>query len=109
MTDTRKFGFNRAKEPSACVRSPGPLTPSVASPTDKLGDQRNEPRDAVRESEFAIWRLPKVIAAVGLSKSGIHRAIHHDGFPTPIRLGQRAVGWRAVDVLNWLKTRPSAR
>lgn len=60
-------------------------------------------------SDIAIWRLPMVMSVVGLAKSGIYRAIVRDGFPRPVRLGQRAVGWKASDVAEWLRTRSYVR
>jgi prophage regulatory protein len=49
-----------------------------------------------------VERMPTLIARTGLSKSEIYRRIQAGTFPQPVRLGARAVGWRAVDVDAWL-------
>ena len=66
------------------------------------------PAPFVRVSDTQIWRLDKVRAEVGLTKSGIYRSMNVDGFPTPIRLGSRAVGWKATEVIAWIQSRPRA-
>ncbi|TCP58431.1 AlpA family transcriptional regulator [Rhodovulum bhavnagarense] len=52
-----------------------------------------------------IWRLPRVIKAVGMGRSWIYQAVAEGQFPAPLRLGKRAVGWRRSDVLTWLESR----
>jgi len=53
-----------------------------------------------------IWRLPRVLAATGMGRSWIYKAISDGQFPTPVRLGARAVGWKRTEVEAWLKDRP---
>jgi prophage regulatory protein len=57
-------------------------------------------------SSAQIWRLPEVMATVGLTKSGVYQAISAKGFPVPVQLGSRAVGWKATEILQWLNARP---
>ena len=54
-------------------------------------------------------RLPEVLAIVGVSKSTLYAWVENGLFPAPVRLGPRAVAWRACDVARWLESRPSAR
>jgi len=51
-----------------------------------------------------ILRLPAVKARTGLSRSTIYARIREgtDGFPKPVNLGKRAVGWLASEVDAWL-------
>jgi prophage regulatory protein len=56
----------------------------------------------------AILRLPAVLAATGVSRVSIWRWAKAGTFPRPVRLGARAVGWRASDVQQWLEERPTA-
>jgi len=56
-----------------------------------------------------ILRLPAVIQATGKSRSGIYSDIERGLFPSPVRLGRRAVGWRTEDLAAWLASRESAR
>ena len=41
----------------------------------------------------------------GLSRASIYRLMAAGEFPTPIRLGVRARGWRVADIEAWLKSR----
>ena len=43
-------------------------------------------------------------ARIGLSRSTIYLMMAEGRFPRPIKIGRRAVGWRASDVEEWLKT-----
>ena len=49
-----------------------------------------------------VWRLPEVILQTGLSRSTIYEMIKRGEFPRQFKLGTRAVGWVADDVLEWL-------
>ena len=59
---------------------------------------------------ITILRRKDVEARVGLSRSTIYALMaRQDGsFPRPIRLGERAVGWKAEDIDAWLAARPMA-
>lgn len=50
----------------------------------------------------AILRLPIVKARTGLSRSSIYLRVSQGRFPSPIRLGDRAVGWLEEDVDGWI-------
>ena len=39
---------------------------------------------------------------LGLTRSSIYKMMEDGEFPRPIKLGRRAVGWRADEVANWL-------
>ncbi|MFN3828263.1 MAG: AlpA family transcriptional regulator [Micavibrio sp.] len=51
-----------------------------------------------------ILRLPEVIKKTGLSRSSIY-AYMPTKFPTPIKLGERSVGWLESDIENWITNR----
>src|SRR3569833_520892 len=59
--------------------------------------------------ESKILRLPAVLAATGKSRSAIYADVVRGLFPAPVRLGQRAVGWREDEVAEWLNSRVSTR
>jgi prophage regulatory protein len=44
----------------------------------------------------------------GMSKSGLYRAMAEGNFPRPVKIGQRAVAWRASDIAKWLESRTTA-
>ena len=45
-----------------------------------------------------LLRLPQVMREVALCRSSIYAAITEGRFPPPVRIGRRAVAWRAADV-----------
>jgi prophage regulatory protein len=58
-----------------------------------------------------LLRLDAVENLTGLRKSSIYTymASKAHGFPTPVRIGARAVAWRESDVLAWIAGRTEAR
>jgi prophage regulatory protein len=52
-----------------------------------------------------ILRRPEVEHTTGLSRSTIYAMMAEATFPKPVRLGKRAVGWRASDIAEWLESR----
>ena len=57
--------------------------------------------------ETIIIRLPDVVAKTGISRSRIYEYMRRrtDAFPRPLRIGDRAVGWRLAEVDEWLERR----
>jgi prophage regulatory protein len=51
----------------------------------------------------AILRRSQVEREVGLKRSTIYQRMQEGTFPRPIRLGERAVGWRASDIELFLE------
>ena len=49
-----------------------------------------------------ILRRRQLEEKLGLSRSSIYQMIADGLFPKPIKLGRRAVGWRAEEVEKWL-------
>ena len=54
-----------------------------------------------------LLRLPEVRDAVGLKTTAIYDAIRKGSFPSPVRIGDRAVAWRESDIEAWISARPS--
>jgi prophage regulatory protein len=52
-----------------------------------------------------IMRMPAVLATVCMSRSWLLASIKEGTFPAPVKLGAKAVGWRASAVTEWLRTR----
>ena len=50
-------------------------------------------------------RLKEVIALTRLCKASIYKLRKQGNFPLPIQLTQRAVGWYASDIKDWLDSR----
>lgn len=51
---------------------------------------------------FVLLRRKQVEHEVGLSRSTIYQRIKEGTFPVPVKLGLRAVGWRAGDIDRFL-------
>lgn len=49
-----------------------------------------------------ILRLTAVLKKLGISKATVYRWIQTEGFPAPIHLGPRAVGWTEASIDEWL-------
>ena len=56
-----------------------------------------------------IERLPTVLARTGLSRSSVYAAIASGGFPQPIKLSARAIGFLSAEVDAWIAKRAAAR
>ncbi len=53
-------------------------------------------------SEVAMLiRLPDVMRETALCRSSIYAAISEGRFPSPVRIGKRAVAWRKDDIDTW--------
>ena len=57
----------------------------------------------------AILRRGQVEREVGLKRSTIYQRMQEGTFPRPIRLGERAVGWRASDIERFLEDPAGSR
>ena len=55
-----------------------------------------------------ILKLKSVTKATGLSKGTIYREMRAGKFPKPVKLSTRSVGWRWVDLEEWLDSRQVA-
>ena len=55
-----------------------------------------------------LLRLPQVLDLTGLSRASIYRYVDAGDFPRPVKLGARAVAWRASDVEAWIEGREAA-
>ena len=58
--------------------------------------------------EPRILRLRQALSVTGLSKATIYRLLNVGAFPRPIRLSERAVGWRTEEIDEWLASRERA-
>jgi prophage regulatory protein len=56
-----------------------------------------------------ILRRKQVEARVGLRRSTLYQRISEGSFPTPVRLGPRAVGWLESEITAWLNSRIQER
>ncbi|MBK6972993.1 MAG: AlpA family transcriptional regulator [Sterolibacteriaceae bacterium] len=56
----------------------------------------------------SLLRLPNVIQITGLARSTIYKLISDERFPPPLKLSQRAVAWRLLDIEQWIASRTRA-
>ncbi len=59
-------------------------------------------------SQHIIWRLPQTLAVTGLTKSTLYRLARLGKFPKPVKLSERASGWKRSDVEAWINSRETA-
>jgi prophage regulatory protein len=52
-----------------------------------------------------VLRFAEVSRITALSRTAIYGLIKVGGFPAPIKLGERASGWRSDEVFSWIETR----
>lgn len=55
-----------------------------------------------------ILRRQLVEAQTGLSRSKIYDLIAREEFPSPIKIGRRAVGWVEADIADWINAKIEA-
>jgi prophage regulatory protein len=48
-----------------------------------------------------LLKLTAVMRETALSRSSIYNAIQEGRFPRPVKIGKRAVAWRAEDIAAW--------
>jgi prophage regulatory protein len=53
-----------------------------------------------------ILRRRDVETLTGLSRSTLYAMMADGNFPSPIKLGKRAVGWQDTDLTEWIRSRP---
>ena len=53
--------------------------------------------------ELRVLRREEVTRLTGLARATIYKKVADGTFPPPLRLGDRAVGWRASDISDWLQ------
>ena len=55
-----------------------------------------------------VVRMRQLVTLVGLSRSTIYVLVSKGRFPVPIRLGDKAVGWRIHEIEQWVNARPNS-
>ena len=60
------------------------------------------------QNALHILRRQQVQARTGLTRSTIYQKIAEGGFPKPVKLSSRAVGWLESDIQGWLQARVNA-
>ncbi len=55
-----------------------------------------------------VVRMRQLVTLVGLSRSTIYVLVSKGRFPVPIRLGDKAVGWRIDEIEHWVNARPNS-
>lgn len=71
--------------------------------------QRTPPESSPARADYVppvFLRMPTVMRITGLGRSTIYRLIADQKFPSPVRLGPRAVAWRRTDLDQWSDARP---
>lgn len=61
------------------------------------------------EMLMRILRLNEVMTMTGFKRSSIYKMIDEGRFPRQISLSERAVGWLASEIEDWIKARVAER
>ena len=56
-----------------------------------------------------ILRMKDVCSELGVSRASVYRLLQSEGFPKPLKLGKRAIGWERDQIQQWVKSLSSAR
>lgn len=56
-----------------------------------------------------IIRLNEVIGLTGIARSTIYKYVADGGFPQPVTLGPRCVGWVESEIHAWILSKIEAR
>ena len=56
----------------------------------------------VNQIKDALLRRTAVQTITGLSRSSLYAAIKDGTFPSPLKIGKRAVAWRTSDINTWI-------
>ena len=51
-----------------------------------------------QNQDIALWRLPKVLALIPVSRSGWWAGVKTGRYPQPVKLSTRCVAWRSQDI-----------
>lgn len=52
-----------------------------------------------------LWRIRTVVNETGISRTEVYRKIAAGNFPTPVKLGAKAVAWSSRAVQAWIQSR----
>ncbi|WP_296248035.1 AlpA family transcriptional regulator [uncultured Stenotrophomonas sp.] len=83
------------------VHASGPLR--LATTTQDSSQRHAEANHSPYADSFL--RMKAVMELSGLSRSTIYSYIKDGKFPPQCKIGERAVGWRASAIFEWISTR----
>jgi len=73
-----------------------------------LSLRRTQHLELTMDQSVVLLRLPEVMKRTGLGRTTIYKLVRLRMFPAPVQLSGRAVGWRAEQIDDWSRTRPTA-
>jgi len=62
-----------------------------------------------KKMTLVFLRRPEVERRTGLKRSTLYAKIKNGDFPSPVKLGSRAVAWPEPEINKWLSERLEAR
>ena len=99
-----KYGFHCQEGDAPDLQVSGARRPPGARP-------RVPEKEAVKLSamdDMTFLRFPMVMRLTGLKKTTIYEMMHKQIFPQAMKLGARAIAWRAGDIRAWIQARQPA-
>lgn len=70
-----------------------------------ISEPIKQAKKSENKSQERILRLDEVTQMVGVSRTTLWRMERKGDFPARIPLSSRSVGWRSIDIDNWMKNR----
>ena len=80
----------------------------------KIARSHNYPRketkgDQTMEIERGrLMKIDEVLNICAVSRSRMYEMVARGEFPSPVRVGARAVAWRQREILEWIESHPQA-
>ena len=78
--------------------------PHTSSASISSSEARNN-KEQTRQSNILFLRMPDVLKLIQVSRSTLLNWVKQGTFPSPRKLGPRAVAWLACEVDEWCKSR----
>ena len=75
------------------------LIPPVSKPSDALAEIR-------AKKSKALLSHREVLDLIPFSRIEIYRRIRAGSFPAPLQIGKRAIAWKAMEIFQWMDSRP---
>ncbi|NQW93771.1 MAG: AlpA family phage regulatory protein [Polaromonas sp.] len=66
--------------------------------TQTEASKPTEGNPTTTHQDLTLWRLPRVLAHVPVSRSGWWCGVKTGRYPAPIKISKRCVAWRASDI-----------
>jgi predicted DNA-binding transcriptional regulator AlpA len=85
-----------------------PHHPSPSHSPPSPSPRGHQHRNVSAPPDGLLWSMPKLVAAIGISRAGIYTRIEAGNFPPPLKIG-RSSRWLASEIHAWVNAQACAR